>query len=123
MARQDEPPQYANQYAAEPHYQDIQQTSMPTTGFQNYQGPVAPLNRPPMVHQQEPAPINSYASDAYFSFAAEDGALGGDMSSMFPGQQGPASSVVHQPEVPSSYSSVPGNTSLGILCFRVKSLT
>ncbi|XP_057529244.1 uncharacterized protein LOC130807880 isoform X1 [Amaranthus tricolor] len=108
VARQDEPPQYANQYAAEPHYQDIQQTSMPTTGFQNYQGPVAPLNRPPMVHQQEPAPINSYASDAYFSFAAKDGALGGDMSSMFPGQQGPASSVVHQPEVPSSYSSVPG---------------
>ncbi|KNA12498.1 hypothetical protein SOVF_125290 [Spinacia oleracea] len=110
VARQEEPSHYANQYAqpVESHYQDVHQTSIPASGFQQYQGPVAPLNRPPMVHQQDPAPISSYASDAHLSFAANDGALGGDRSASFPRHQGSTSYFVHQQEVPSSYSSVPG---------------
>lgn len=104
----------------ESHYQDVQQTSVPTSSFQNYQGPVAPLNRLPMVHQQEPASISSYAPDTHLSFSAKDEALGGDMNAAFPHHQGSTSSLVHQQEVPSSYSSVPGNNSLGVLCFQVK---
>lgn len=61
-----------------------------------------------MVHQQEPASISSYAPDTHLSFSAKDEALGGDMNAAFPHHQGSTSSLVHQQEVPSSYSSVPG---------------
>lgn len=100
VVRQEEPSHYVNQYAqpVESHYQDVQQTSNPTSGFQNYQGPAAPMNRPPMSHQQEPASISSYAPDAQFSFAAKDGALGGDMNTAFPRHQGSTSTLVHQQE-------------------------
>ncbi|KMT07704.1 hypothetical protein BVRB_6g148260 isoform B [Beta vulgaris subsp. vulgaris] len=115
VVRQEEPSHYVNQYAqpVESHYQDVQQTSNPTSGFQNYQGPAAPMNRPPMSHQQEPASISSYAPDAQFSFAAKDGALGGDMNTAFPRHQGSTSTLVHQQEVPSSYSSVPAGQDNG----------
>lgn len=110
MARQDEPSHYPNQYSqpVESHYQDIQHTSVPTSGFQSYQAPVAPLSMPPIARQHEPASISSYAPDGHFSFAAKDGAPGGDINAAFPHHQGPSSSSVHQQEVPSSYSSVPG---------------
>ncbi|XP_021746557.1 pre-mRNA-splicing factor CWC22 homolog isoform X1 [Chenopodium quinoa] len=110
VVRQEEPSHYANQYAqpVESHYQDAQQASYPSSGYQNYQGSAAPINRQPTVHQQEPASFSSYAPDVHLSYATKDGALGGDMSAAFPRHQGSTSSFVHQQEVPSSYSSVPG---------------
>jgi len=118
MARQGELSHYSNQYSqpVESHYQDVQHTSVPTSVFQNYQPPVAPLGRPPMAHQHEPKPLSSYGPDGHFSFVAEDGAPGGDIGAAFRHHQGPSSSAVHQQEVPSSYSSASGNDSFRVMC-------
>lgn len=112
MVRQEEPSQYSSQYSQhfENHYHDIPQTTISTPGFQNYQAPVPP--RAPLVHQQDPTTISSYAPDGRFSFGANDEIPGRDIGAAFSHHQGSTSSSVNQQEVPSSYSSVPGKEGL-----------
>ncbi|KAF3944799.1 hypothetical protein CMV_028767 [Castanea mollissima] len=79
---------YYDQYpqSVDSHYSDIQNQSHPASSYQQF-------------------PV----SDAHLPYNVRDGTLAGDSSAMFH-QQGnmPASSSVHQQEVPSSYSSITG---------------
>ncbi|KAK9675532.1 hypothetical protein RND81_11G013300 [Saponaria officinalis] len=106
VVRQEDPSPYANQYpqSVGSHYQDNQQSSVPTSGFSSYQGHV-----PPAVHQQEPSSVSSYASESHVSFAVKDQVISGDTSVGFAHHQGQTNSTAYQQEVPSSYSSIPGN--------------
>ncbi|KAL9246514.1 hypothetical protein vseg_020039 [Gypsophila vaccaria] len=107
--RQEESSPYANQYpqSVGSHYQDNQH--VPTAGFSSYQGHAPPLHGPPGVHQQEPSSVSSYALESRDSFAVKDAAFGGDMNAGFSHHQGQTNSTVYGQEVPSSYSSIPGN--------------
>ena len=120
MVRREEASQYSSQYSqhVENHYHDIQETITSTPGFQNYQVPIPP--RASLVHAQDPPAISSYALDGHFSFAAKDEAPGRDVSASVSHHQGSTSSLVNQLEVPSSYPSVPGNLSFGVLSLHVK---
>lgn len=78
-----------------------------------------------MAHLQESASIgagqSSFVLENYLSYSARDGNLAGNSNAVFPPQESsPTSSSVHLQEVPSSYSSVTGNNSLGIFILDVK---
>lgn len=59
---------------------------------------------------------SSYAADAHAPFAARDGGAAGDPIPPFlPQEKSPITPLVHQQEVPSSYSSVAGKNLISIL--------
>lgn len=59
---------------------------------------------------------SSYGADVHAPFAARDGGIAGDPIPPFPPQEkSPISPLVHQQEVPSSYSSVAGKNLCSIL--------
>lgn len=111
--------QYPHSAAADTHFMEIQHQSVPAFSYQ--QGPVspAPLHQPPATH---PLEVPSGGSDAS-SYGPEghlhtvrDGTSAADSNAMIQSQGNlPKSPSVHQQEVPSSYSSVTGNNSRGIL--------
>ncbi|GMH27656.1 hypothetical protein Nepgr_029499 [Nepenthes gracilis] len=114
MGRLEEHTYYNNQYpqVADFHYQDRPQASVPVSSYQSFPVQAEPLNKPPLVHQQEPSSISSvqssYAPDVHFLYTAKDGNFSGEAGTAFPYHQRLTSPSVHQQEVPSSYSSVTG---------------
>lgn len=109
---------YYDQYpqSVDSHYSDIQNQSHPASSYQQFPVSGVPLLWPSVLHTQENAFSSepfSHVPDAHLPYSVRDGTLAGDSSAMFH-QQGnmPASSSVHQQEVPSSYSSITGNNSL-----------
>lgn len=126
VGRLEDQNQYYDQYPqpADAHYPDIQDQSRPATSYQQFPVSGAPLHRQSVVHPQETSissEPSSYVPDAHLHYNVRDGALAGDSSAVFHHQGNIlTSSSVHQQEVPSSYSSVTGNNSLGILSLHVK---
>ncbi|KAL4573927.1 hypothetical protein LXL04_020748 [Taraxacum kok-saghyz] len=93
----------------DPPYTEFQQHSFPPSSYQQYSSSFAPPPRTPANHlQEQPSFTSGYTSDGSFSYTARDGNLR-DPAAAFPHQEPtPTSLSVHQQEVPSSYSSVPG---------------
>ncbi|GAB2297948.1 hypothetical protein Dimus_032032, partial [Dionaea muscipula] len=87
VGRLEEQSHYPSRYplSAESQYQDIQQPSGSMSGYQSY-------------------PVQ----DEYYSYTVQDGNVSAEAGSAFSPPQQSMSSSVHQQEVPSSYSSVPG---------------
>ncbi|KAL7196923.1 hypothetical protein ACSBR1_036856 [Camellia fascicularis] len=120
VGRPEEQSHYHDQYTqtADPHYPDVAKPSLHATSYQQYPPPAAPPHRPPMVHLQESASINSgqssFVPDEHLAYSARAGNLAGDPNAVFPHQESsPTSSSVHLQEVPSSYSSVAGKEEAG----------
>lgn len=97
----------------DPHYLEVPQQSLPASGYQQFPIPAATQPRQPIVYPQDATPVSSgpsYVPDGHISYSVGDGSLAGGSRAGFSHQEGlSASSSVHQQEVPSSYSSVPGN--------------
>lgn len=94
---------------SDPPYTEFQQHPLPPSSYQQYPSSFPPPPRTPANHLQGPSSFTSgYASDGNFSYTARDGSLR-DPAAAFPHQEhAPTSLSVHQQEVPSSYSSLPG---------------
>ncbi|KAJ4974712.1 hypothetical protein NE237_007886 [Protea cynaroides] len=106
---------YHDQYqqTVDPHYIEMQQSSLPAWSHQQFPVSATNLHRPPVNHLQDSTSFGSgqpsYVSDGHISYTARDGALLADSDPVF-AHQGSAStsSSIYQQEVPSSYSSVQG---------------
>ncbi|XP_024989471.1 arginine/serine-rich protein PNISR isoform X3 [Cynara cardunculus var. scolymus] len=102
---------YQDQYSQnlETPYTEFQQHSLPPSSYHQYPSSFAPPPRTPANPLPEPSSFGSgYAPDGHFSYTARDGNLR-DSTAAYPHQEpAPTSLLVHQQEVPSSYSSVAG---------------
>ncbi|KAK1576920.1 hypothetical protein Q3G72_017503 [Acer saccharum] len=115
VGRPEEQTQSSVQYqqAADFHYPDAQQQSLPTSNYQQFPVPPAPPHQPPMAYQQGTTSVSSgpssYAPDVRVPYMGRDGASAGEANAEFTRQESlhPSPSVLPQ-EVPSSYSSVTG---------------
>ncbi|XP_043703966.1 uncharacterized protein LOC122654062 [Telopea speciosissima] len=106
---------YHDQYqqTVDPHYMEMQQSSLPAWSHQQYPVSGTNLHRSPVNHLQDSTSFGSgqpsYVSDGHISYTARDGALLSDSDPVFAHQgSAPTSSSIYQQEVPSSYSSVQG---------------
>ncbi|XP_059657846.1 nucleolar protein NET1 isoform X2 [Cornus florida] len=118
--RPEELSHYHDQYPqnVDVHYADAPQPSHLASSYQQYPAPAAPPHRPPDFHVHESASIStgqsSYVPDGHFHFTSRDGTLARDSNAVYRHQEfGPTSPLVHQQEVPSSYSSVTGKEESG----------
>ncbi|MCD7465360.1 hypothetical protein HAX54_001167 [Datura stramonium] len=107
---------YYEQYtqSADQHLQDMQQPPVLPSSNQHSMTPVAPPQRASFGHSQEPSFFSSGQSPYVLPYTARDGNFAGDSVASFP-QQGNSSisPLVHQQEVPSSYSSIAGKEETG----------
>ncbi|OVA20799.1 Reticulon [Macleaya cordata] len=103
--------------AVDPRYTDPQQPPHLSSIHQHFPVSSANSNRPPVNHLQESTfnsgVSSSYVSDGHLSYPARDGAPTGDSNPVFPQGSTPTNSSIYQQEVPSSYSSLPGNEGAG----------
>ncbi|MED6180704.1 hypothetical protein PIB30_012580 [Stylosanthes scabra] len=102
---------YHDQYqqSVDSRYTDVQNQSHPSSTYQQFSYLDASAQRLP-GHSQDAASVSletSYTSDGH-SFGARDGTNTGDPTVSFEQGNLPTNPSVHQQEVPSSYSSVPG---------------
>lgn len=99
------------------HGSDTQQSPVPATSHQPLPASLTDHNRPfnqyqlPTSFVPEPS---TYAHDGHPPYTAKDGTFAADAKLLSAAPEGSilSSSSVYQQELPSSYSSVPGNTSL-----------
>ncbi|XP_009588503.1 uncharacterized protein [Nicotiana tomentosiformis] len=119
-SRPEEQSHYYGQYtqSADQHFQDIQQPPVLPASNQHSMNPVAPPQRASFGHSQEPAFFTSgqptYVPDMRLPYTARDGSFTGDSVASFPKQGNSSiSPLVHQQEVPSSYSSIAGKEEAG----------
>ncbi|KAK2636550.1 hypothetical protein Ddye_031342 [Dipteronia dyeriana] len=114
VGRPEEQAQSSVQYqqAADFHYPDAQQQSLPTPNYQQFPVPPAPPHHPPMAYQQGTTSVSSgpsYVPDVRVPYLGRDGASAGEANVEFTRQESLHSSPSVLPqEVPSSYSSVTG---------------
>ncbi|XP_042496061.1 uncharacterized protein LOC122075182 [Macadamia integrifolia] len=106
---------YHDQYqpTVDPHYMEMQQSSLPAWSHQQFPVSGTNLHRSPVNHLQESTSFGSgqpsYVSDGHISYTTRDGALLSDSDPVFSHQgSAPTGSSIYQQEVPSSYSSVQG---------------
>lgn len=93
--------------------QSIDPQYPPASNYQQYPGAVSTLNRTGLGHFHDSQNIGSgqsaYPADLHVTFAARDASLAGDTNAPYLQQEKSSiSPLVHQQEVPSSYSSVAG---------------
>ncbi|XP_054808750.1 uncharacterized protein LOC129310871 [Prosopis cineraria] len=111
--RSQEQSHYHDQYQqpVDSRYPDIQNQSHPSSSYPQFSSSDASMQRLP-GHQEEHASVSSeapYASDSHLSYSARDGTTTGDPTVAYQHQGNlPTNPLVHQQEVPSSYSSVTG---------------
>ncbi|KAK4358272.1 hypothetical protein RND71_023882 [Anisodus tanguticus] len=107
---------YYEQYtqSADQHLQDMQQAPVLPSSNQHAMTPVAPPQRASFGHSQEPSFFSSAQSPYSLPYTTRDGNFTGDSVASF-AQQGNSSinPLVHQQEVPSSYSSIAGKQETG----------
>ncbi|KAF3659542.1 hypothetical protein FXO38_12584 [Capsicum annuum] len=112
-SRSEQQSHYYEQYtqSADQHLEDMQQ---PPSSNQHSMTPVAPPQRASFGHLQGPSFFSSGQSPYVLPYTARDGNFTGDSVASFP-QQGNSSisPLVHQQEVPSSYSSITGKEEAG----------
>ncbi|KAL3819277.1 hypothetical protein ACJIZ3_005182 [Penstemon smallii] len=109
---------HRNQYSqsTDPQYNDVHIPLAPSSSYQQY--PVGMGSHSSGLGQlQDSHYISSrqfsYAADMHVPYAARDGSWAGDSTAPFPQQEKSSiTPLVHQQEVPSSYSSVAGNESI-----------
>ncbi|KAL5759893.1 hypothetical protein ACOSQ2_018731 [Xanthoceras sorbifolium] len=113
VGRPEEQTQSSVQYpqAADLHYPDAQQHSLPTSSYQQFPVPAAPPHQPPMAYQHGTTSVSSgpssYVPDGRVPYTGRDGASAGEPNVEFTRQESLHSSPsVLLQEVPSSYSSV-----------------
>ncbi|GAA0140757.1 hypothetical protein LIER_02050 [Lithospermum erythrorhizon] len=106
VGRPVEPTPYHDPHALpiESQFLDMQQPSHTAPNYLQHPAPVTPQHRPPISHPQEFASLNSGQSP-YRN-------LSGEAAGAF--HQPQQSSMSHQQEVPSSYSSIAGNGDAGL---------
>lgn len=97
---------------------ETQKSLLPPSIHQQFPFSVTTSHGPQVDHLQESVPFGSgrasfYVPDGSVSYGARDGALSADSNPIaLPQGNVLASSSLYQQEVPSSYSSIPGNASL-----------
>ncbi|KAH6828035.1 Nucleotide-diphospho-sugar transferase family protein [Perilla frutescens var. hirtella] len=118
--RQEEQNHFHGQYpqSMDPQFLDGHTSSTPASNYHQFPVAMGQLNRTGVGQFQESQYMSSgqssYAADVHASFAARDGGVAGDSIQPFlPQEKSPISPLVHQQEVPSSYSSVTGNVEAG----------
>ncbi|KAJ8569751.1 hypothetical protein K7X08_006328 [Anisodus acutangulus] len=115
-SRPEQQSHYYEQYtqSADQHLQDMQQPPVLLSSNQHAMTPVAPPQRSSFVHSQEPSFFSSAQYPYGLPYTARDGNFTGDSVASF-AQQGNSSinPLVHQQEVPSSYSSIAGKLETG----------
>ncbi|KAK6160264.1 hypothetical protein DH2020_003645 [Rehmannia glutinosa] len=116
--RPEEQNHFRDQYSQsiDPRFHDVH--TPPASNYQQYPGAMGPPNRTGLGQLQDSQYINSgqssYAADMHVPFAARDGSLAGDSSApLLQQEKSSINPLVHQQEVPSSYSSVAGNEEAG----------
>uniref|UniRef100_A0A3Q7GF67 Nucleotide-diphospho-sugar transferase domain-containing protein n=1 Tax=Solanum lycopersicum TaxID=4081 RepID=A0A3Q7GF67_SOLLC len=115
-SRPEQQSHYYEQYtqSADQHLQDMQQPPVLPSSNHHSITPVAPPQKPSFGHSQEPSFFSPGQSPYVLPYTARDGNFTGDSVASFP-QQGNSSisPLVHQQEVPSSYSSIAGKEEAG----------
>ncbi|TMX02176.1 hypothetical protein EJD97_022480 [Solanum chilense] len=115
-SRPEQQSHYYEQYtqSADQHLQDMQQPPVLPSSNHHSITPVAPPQKPSYGHSQEPSFFSPGQSPYVLPYTARDGNFTGDSVASFP-QQGNSSisPLVHQQEVPSSYSSIAGKEEAG----------
>lgn len=108
----------------DPQFHDIHTPLAPASSYHQFPVAMGPLNRTGVGQLQDSQYMSSgqssYAADVHMPFAARDGSVAGDSNPPFLQQEtSPISPLVHQQEVPSSYSSVAGKNLISILILPV----
>ncbi|KAI3467582.1 hypothetical protein Pfo_024245 [Paulownia fortunei] len=118
--RPEEQNNFRDQYSQsiDPQFLDVHMPLAPASSYQQYPGAMGPPNRTGLGQLQDSQYISSgqssYPADMHVPFAARDGSVPGDSIAPFLQQEKSSiSPLVHQQEVPSSYSSVAGNEEAG----------
>nr|AMP82927.1 formin-like protein 3 [Catalpa bungei] len=117
--RPEEQNHFRDQYSQsiDPQFIDVHKPLAPASNYQQYSVAIGPPNRTGLGQLQDSQYVSSgqpsYTADMHMPYA-RDGSLAGDMVASFPQQEKSSiSPLVHQQEVPSSYSSVAGNEEAG----------
>ncbi|CAA3020303.1 transcription elongation regulator 1 isoform X2 [Olea europaea var. sylvestris] len=118
LGRPEEQNNIRDQYSlsVDTQFIDVQQPFVSASSYQHYPVGTAHPFRTPLVQSQEPPFISSgqssYAMDMHFPpYTARDGNFAGDTMPFTQQEKSSISSLVHQQEVPSSYSSIAGKDS------------
>ncbi|CAN4124108.1 unnamed protein product [Withania somnifera] len=115
-SRPEQQSHYYEQYTqpADQYLQDMQQIPVLPSSTQHSTTPVAPPQRASFGHSQDPSFFSSGQSPYVLPYTASDGNFTGDAVASFPHQGNSSiSPLVHQQEVPSSYSSITGKEEAG----------
>ncbi|XP_011086638.1 transcription elongation regulator 1 isoform X2 [Sesamum indicum] len=118
--RPEEQNHFRDQYSqsVDTQFHEVHAPLTPAPNYQQYPAAMVPPNRTALGQSQDSPYISSgqssYAADLHVSFAARDGSMARDSIAPFPQQEKSSiSPLVHQQEVPSSYSSVAGAEDAG----------
>ncbi|KAL0336095.1 UNVERIFIED_CONTAM: hypothetical protein Sradi_4821400 [Sesamum radiatum] len=111
---------FRDQYSqsVDTQFHEVHAPLTPAPNYQQYPAAMVPPNRTALGQSQDSPYItsgqSSYAADLHVPFAARDGSMARDSIAPFPQQEKSSiSPLVHQQEVPSSYSSVAGAEDAG----------
>ncbi|KAL0385483.1 UNVERIFIED_CONTAM: hypothetical protein Sradi_2942600 [Sesamum radiatum] len=118
--RPEEQNHFRDQYSqsVDTQFHEVHAPLTAAPNYQQYPAAMVPPNRTALGQSQDSPYISSgqssYAADLHVSFAARDGSMARDSIAPFPQQEKSSiSPLVHQQEVPSSYSSVAGAEDAG----------
>lgn len=103
----------------DPQYHEGHMPLAPVSNYHQYPVAMRPSTRTGVVQPQDSHYMSSgqlsYGADMHAPFTARDGSAAGDSIPPFlPQEKSPISPLVHQQEVPSSYSSVAGKNLISI---------
>ncbi|KAL8519171.1 hypothetical protein ACS0TY_010199 [Phlomoides rotata] len=117
--RPEEQNHFNDQYSqsTDPQFHDVHAQLAPVSNYHQYPVAMGLSNRTGVGQLQDSQYVSSgqssYTGDAHVPFAARNGSMTADSASQFQSERLPISPLVHQQEVPSSYSSVAGNVEVG----------
>ncbi|KAK4429788.1 hypothetical protein Salat_1279500 [Sesamum alatum] len=118
--RPEEQNHFRDQYSQsiDTQFHEVHAPLTPAPNYQQYPAAMVPPNRTGLSQSQDSQYISSgqssYGTDLHVPFAARDGGVARDSIAPFPQQEKSSiSPLVHQQEVPSSYSSVAGAEDAG----------